>query len=56
LLSFLQAELLECARISGALRGVENLNADDAAFVVVIDDNAIGDFFAVLDARSVRLR
>jgi len=45
----LKAKLPERAWIVGPLRRVENLDTDNAAFGIVIDDDAVGDFFAVLD-------
>src|SRR5262249_36777360 len=45
----LKAELPEYAWIVGPLRRVENLDTDNAAFGIVIDDDAVGDLFAVLD-------
>jgi len=45
LLSFLEAELLERRRVFGTLGGVQDFDADNAAFLVVVHDDAIGDLF-----------
>src|SRR4029077_18535896 len=49
LLGFLEAELLERRRVFGALGGVQDFDADNAAFLVVVHDDATGDLFAVFD-------
>jgi hypothetical protein len=41
------------AWICGAFGGVEDFDADDATLVVVIDNDAVGDFLADLDRPSV---
>lgn len=42
-------ELLERRWVRGAFGGIENFNSKDEAFIVVVDDNGVGDFLAVLD-------
>ena len=44
-----KTELLERLGIIGALGGVKYFDADNAALVIVIDNDAVGDFGAVLD-------
>ena len=44
-----EAESLEHRGIVGSLRSIEDFNADDAAFGIVVDDDVVSDFLAVLD-------
>jgi hypothetical protein len=45
----IKIKLRQHRRISRSLRSVEDFDADDAAFIVVIDDDAVCDLCAVLD-------
>jgi hypothetical protein len=48
--------LFEHLGIARALGGIKNFDADDTAFIIIIDNDAVSDLGAVLDGRSVRLR
>src|SRR5579862_8449698 len=45
----LEAKLLEGVWIIGAPRCIQNFDANDSTFIVVVDDDAVRDFGAVFD-------
>jgi hypothetical protein len=45
----IEGELAQCVNIPSLLRGIEDFNANQAASLVVIDDDAVGYFLAAFD-------